>query len=402
MKNSIKFIFQNLNTYMFFVMFVSFIFMVISLEKELYFSKLENLENQKKIVSSLTKLNKKDLELALIQFNGKTAQINSEITKLHNIYKYSITEKYLINNQTEYMNDLEILSRLINIFNTNAKTYYVDTKDRTKEKADKLKLQKSFYTIMHQIDLIKERSIVYSQETYNIFKYLFIVSFVLIFLATLWYRNRMNRIYKDITHLMTIDHQTKAYTIYTREADAISLRMKKRNIGSNNPEMVDKVTEINNYKGLMSSYAQKKGMKDSFFTSVTILEIDNFSKSKRTYPQDLTQAILKKIAFTITLYERPTDIIARTDYNQFTIILSRETKEQAFKDADTIRQSISELRFNTPDKANITTTGGFIIKPNNTSLEEAIRQAKDVLENTVKIGRNRIVQAKDLNSTLIR
>ncbi len=125
-------------------------------------------------------------------------------------------------------------------------------------------------------------------------------------------------------------------------------------------------------------YSQKKNLKDGNFTSVTVLEIDNFSKANRQYPQELTQAILKKVAFTLSLFEQATDVVARTDYNQFTLIISRPTKEQCFKELELIRQSISEIKFKLPngEYVNITVSGGFIIKPTNKMLNDAIKQAK--------------------------
>ena len=99
MKHSIKKIFLSLNAYMLFVMFASFIFMMFTLERQLSFDKIQILNAQKSIILSLTNLKKNDLELALIQFNGKTAQLQSEIEKLYNIYKYSFTEKYILDNQ---------------------------------------------------------------------------------------------------------------------------------------------------------------------------------------------------------------------------------------------------------------------------------------------------------------
>jgi len=190
----------------------------------------------------------------------------------------------------------------------------------------------------------------------------------------------------------------KGMEFFSEEIDAISLRMKRKPVISDNPAMIDTVTDINNNKGLMHSYAEKKGMKDSNFTSVTVFEVDNFSKSNRVFSQDFTQAILKKIAFTMTLHEQATDVIARTDYNQFTLVFSRASKEQLFKDMEIIRQSISELKFRTPEKESvqITVTGGLVIKPNNTNLEESIRQAKEVLEHAKSTGRNKISQLSDV------
>ena len=139
-------------------------------------------------------------------------------------------------------------------------------------------------------------------------------------------------------------------------------------------------------------------MKDENFTSLSILEIDNFSITNKAYSQELTQAILKKIAYIISLHEQVADVIARTDYNQFTIILSRAKREESFTEIDNIRKSISELKMSSPElgEIKITISGGYIIKPNNLSLEEAILQAKKVLRHAQENGKNRISQVKDL------
>ena len=44
----------------------------------------------------------------------------------------------------------------------------------------------------------------------------------------------------------------------------------------------------------------------------------------------------------------------------------------------------------------ITVSGGFIIKPNNTSLEEAMKQAKEILHYAQSTGKNKILQLRDL------
>ena len=99
----------------------------------------------------------------------------------------------------------------------------------------------------------------------------------------------------------------------------------------------------------------------------------------------------------MSLHEQATDVVARTDYNQFTLILSRDSKEQAYKDIDIIRQSIAEIKFNLPSATNdnITITGGFIIKPQNTNLDEGIKQAKEILARAKNITKNRVLQSID-------
>jgi len=398
MKKSIKKIFMNLNTYLFFVLMVAFISMMLTLEQQLSFEKVNNLNKQKEIISSLTTLKKDDIELALIQFNGKSTQLHQEIDKLKSMYKYDYTDRLVFDNEKEYLNDLAQLSILTTQFNEAAHEFYTEDKDDKSRAILEEDLHSAFMQINSHINNIMLRNIMYSQVKFNIIKIATIVIFIIILFSTLWYRKKIFSIYKDIEFLYQIDKSKRDYIMYSLEGDAISMRMNRKTVVTDNPTMIDPVTGINNYKGMISSYSNKKNLKDSNFTAVTIIEIDNFSKTKRAFTQELTQAMLKKIAYTISLHEQAVDVIARTDYNQFTLILSRVSKEQSFKDVDLIRQSIEELKFNVTNigPVTITVSGGFIIKPNNTHLDEASRQAKEILQYAKTTGTNRILQTRDL------
>ena len=138
-------------------------------------------------------------------------------------------------------------------------------------------------------------------------------------------------------------------------------------------------------------------MKENNYTAVCVFEIDNFKELEKGLSKEYTQSVLKKISFIISLYEQPTDVIARTEYDQFTIILSRETKTRAFNDCEAMRKSIEETVFNTPHGGTVvfTLSGGFFMKPNNKSLEDAIMQAREILQTAKTNGKNRIAQIKD-------
>jgi len=398
MKYSIKRIFEHLKFYLLFIFFVAFLAVLLTFEQQLSYDKVNNLNNQKKIIQTLTKLDKSDIELALIQFNGKSTQLHQEIDKLKMLYKYNITDRYILRNEKEYFDDLNKLSVLTDKFNNAAHEYYVESRNQTLEKEAKVHLDSSLKEIIQHIDNMLLKSITYNQQKFNLVKILVMIIFVLVLLATFWYRKMLTAILKDIEYLFQVDKSKSDYEIFSLEADAIALRMNRKHVIHDNPTMLDPVTEINNYKGLLNSYANKKGLKDSNFTAVTVLEIDNFSKANRAFSQEITQAILRKVAYTISLHEQPIDVIARTDYNQFTVILSRSSREQLFKDMEIIRESIAELKFATPENGPIpiTVTGGFVIKPNNTSLEEALKQAKEILEYAKTTGKNKIFQLRDL------
>lgn len=400
MKHSIKKIFQNLNIYMLIVLFISFVALGLTLEHQLSVNKVKNLNNQKSIILSLTQLDKEDVDLALVLFQGKSAQLNRDIDKLRNSYKYNVTGTYLLGNADVYNEDLKRLRNLVNIFNkdthTEIKTRTLRKDRAAQEKIAKENLQKSLYDVNAHIDAIIIEDLKYNEAVFMLFEKFVLFSFAFVLLGTFWYRKRINDIYDDIEFLSSTEKNYQEYQIYSIEADAISQRMKRKVVTTDNPAFMDQITGINNHKGMINSYGDKKGMKEQNFTSVTVIEVDNFSKSNRVYDQELTHSILKKIAFTISLHEQPTDVIARTDYNQFTIILSRASKEQSYKDVDIIRQSVSELKFKTPKGENITVCGGYVVKPGHTSLEEAIKNAKDILNYTKSVARNKIYQAKDI------
>ena len=398
MKQSMKKIISSLQTYLLFVLFVSLFGTLLVFEHKLSFEKIDNLRYQKDIVLSLTNLDISDKDLALIEFNGKSNMLYQEIDKLKTLYKYDFTDKYILGNEKEYMQDIQKLSQLIKAFNKAAQEYYTNIQKNDLAQKNKEELQKALYRVTQHIDSMLLKNITYNEEKFQLIQNAVVFVFILILLATLYYRKALHSLYEDIEFLLQIDKAGKAHEFFTQEADAISLRMKRKHTQHKNPEMIDQVTGINNYKGLLHSYAQKKDLKGSNFTAVAILEIDNFSKSKRTFPEDATQAILRKIAYTISLHELPVDVIARTDYNQFTLVFSRPSKEQAYKDIEAIRESIAELKFSLPGlgSTQITVTGGFVIKPSNTSLEEAIKKAKEILIYAKTIGKNRILQNRDM------
>ena len=398
MKHSIKNIFKNLSTYLFFVFFVAFLALMLVLEQKLSFDKMDTLNNDKTIIKKLVESHEKDMELALIQFNAQSTKLLQNVDKLRTLYKYNMFEKLILQNSTEYMQELNKLNILIQKFNTVTHKYYIQEDNSKIKEATREEHLRAFEALNEQLNNMLFKAMKYNQEKFELIKYLVAVAFFLIFIATFWYRKALNSIYEDINYLFQLDRTKADYNIYSIEADTIALRMNRKTQMQDNPHLIDPVTGINNYKGLIYSYSHKKLLKDSNFTSVSILEIDNFSTSKCVFTQEVAQAMLKKVAYTISLHEQPIDVIARTDYNQFTLVLSRTTKEQAFKEVDLIRESISELKFNIPDygPTQITVTGAFVIKPNNSSIEEALKQATEILEYAKSMGKNKILQIRDL------
>ncbi len=394
MKNSIKGIFKNLSMFLIVATIFAAFGVLAAIDHNNSYTKINNLNNQKKIISQIINLSTENLELSLIKLNGKSEELKYDAEKLRSLYEFSFTEKFILQNSKEYFEDLDKLDSLIKKFNISANRYYNSKSDDKEAMRNELELDG--FVLNEQLNSVIFKAIDYDKAKFNIHKNVTILAFVVMLLATLWYRRILDLIYKDLEFLN--NPNLRQYNIFTQEADSISLKIKRKPVLSENPAMLDAVTGINNLKGMMNSYSEKKGLKDNNFTSVTVFEVDNFSKTNKPYSQELTQSILKKIAFTMSLHQQAADVVARTDYNQFTVILSRPSKDQSFKDAESIRKSINELKISSPELGDIeiTLSGGHVIKPTSSTLEEAIRQAKKVLLHAQKTGKNKIAQVKDV------
>lgn len=393
MKNSIKGVFKNLSLFLVFAAVFAALGVLVALDHTTSYKKIDNLANQKSIAAEILNLSKDNLELSFIQLHGKTTQLRYDTEKLHTLYQYSFIERVLLSTSAEYLSDLKTLDTLRADFAKKADAYFNSTKD---EEAKAAELAVSFDSFKSHINAIMIKSISYDQAKFNLHKQVTIIAFIIVLIAALLFRKKLALIYRDFELLNNPNFAN--YTFFSQEAEAISFKIKRKPPVTENPTMLDAVTGINNLKGMMNSYSEKKGMKESNYNSVTVFEVDNFSKTNKPYSQELTQSILKKIAFSLSLHQQATDVIARTEYNQFTVILSRPSKEQLFKDADSMRQGITELQVSSAELGEIALTlcGGHVIKPKNLSLEEAIRQAKKILLHAQKDGKNRIFQVKDV------
>lgn len=398
MKKSIHDIFKNLNLFLITTVTIAFIASLFIVEQHYSYEKVQNFHEQKLIFNKVFKEQQISNTVNIIKFNSDIAQINNAIDKLQNQSQYNYISKYIVKNEHEYNLDLEQLQTQIKDFDTQSRVYF--KKYHTKKKLSELlnELTSKHIKTTQFIDSLIIKNISYDATRFNMFSKLFLVLLLFLLITTILQKRKLDHIYRAITFLYSSEADKKHAKIDFQEIDAINMRLRRKSKVSDNPAMMDPITEINNNKGMVQSYSERKSSQDNNFTSLAVLEIDNFSKSKRTFSQEFTQELLKKVAYTISLHQQANDIIARTEYNQFTLIFSRTSKEQLFKDVDIIRQSIADLKVSSPDKQalQITITGGFIDKPKNTPLEDSIRNAKTLLDHAKKMGTNKVIQKKDI------
>ena len=401
MKSSIKSIFSNLILFLSLLTLFSAVAVLFTVDQNNSFKKVDILNHQKSIIYDLNNIKNKDIEITLIQFNGKSTELSFQMQKLHALNEYDLLGIYALNTSEEYISQLNILSKLIDAYNSHTFKYYKSTPEN--QSINEQILLNSFNNINNHISNIISQNITYNRAKQDFMYKLGLGMFFFILLMNIIFYSKFKSIYADIEFLQRPGASTEKHELYSNEADAIYLRMKRKPTLNQSITNIDPVTGINNNKGLTNSYAEKKGMKESNFTALCVIEVDTFSKTNRKFPQEFSQMALKKIATTISMYEQATDVIGRTDYNEFTIILSRSSKEQAYKEIEQIRQSVEELKLITATKVSVqlTISGGFYIKPNNISLNNAVIESKSILDFAKQNGGNKISQKKDITGVNI-
>lgn len=374
---------------------VSFLFVV---EQSYSYAKINTLNTQKTFFTDFVDKKNASEKIDMIIFNSNMATVKNKIRELRRQNSYNYISKIITKTSKNSAKELRNLHVLVNKHHKLLHFYLQRIEDNKTTLNSSEEIDNSTLLLINSINSIITKNTLYDKARFDIFMKIFIVLLISLAIISIWSRQQLKNIYADIVSLSSVETSKDDRDMFTQEVDAIKLKMSKKTSLEDNPDLVDKTTRIYNSKGIVQAYMQNKTSKDKHFTSISILEIDNFSESNRTYSEDFTNEILKKVAYTISLYGGSNDIIARTAYNQFTIILSRSSVQQPFVDIDQIRQSISEIKFVSPQQeaVTITVTGSFINKDKKTSLEDSIKQVSELLKSAKKLGINRIVQTKDL------
>ncbi|MDA3947140.1 MAG: GGDEF domain-containing protein [Helicobacteraceae bacterium] len=366
------------------------------------FYKLENLQKQKELATAVYSLSREDLDISNIQFRGSNNMLKHEGEALASIYDYDYINRYSKSNT--YINDLTKLQYAIRDFNIASASWY------TQEEIDAEELQtrkeaftKTYQALMTQISTVTSQNITFEKRRFLIELGVVIALLFIIILGTFWVYRRLTLIQKDITSLHAADHE-EISEFATSEADTISKQM-GRSVKSpmvQNPAYLDSVTGINNFKGFLHEFSDKKSQKVGNYTAICIFAIDKLNELEMQYSQEFTELIIKKVSFMLSLYRQHNDVIGRIEHNQFTIILSRQDKTSAINDCELIRKSVEETPFKTADGKDLTVTlsGAFVQKMSTQTLDEILKKANKILLKSIQYGGNRIAQLRDKSTAL--
>jgi len=126
--------------------------------------------------------------------------------------------------------------------------------------------------------------------------------------------------------------------------------------------------------------------------SVIILDIDFFKKINDQYGHSTGDNVLIAVANVLTAQSRINDIVARIGGEEFILLLSHCSIEQAIKKAELLRQAIESLQ---PESLNVTASFGVAQLCEQVSDYDQLFKAADAAVYQAKnFGRNRVESAK--------
>ncbi len=128
---------------------------------------------------------------------------------------------------------------------------------------------------------------------------------------------------------------------------------------------------------------------------LALFEIDQYELIISTFSKEDIENLFKKIGEIISMYEQPLDIIAHMEDDRIAFLLSRNSKQLALQECETIVQSVQESSFNSQlGPVKITLSAGFLLKPPSKSIDETVDDAIKLIEKAKENGGNRIAQIR--------
>ena len=154
----------------------------------------------------------------------------------------------------------------------------------------------------------------------------------------------------------------------------------------------DELTGLYNRRG----YRDKAASNNQSFTTVLMCDIDYFKKINDTYGHLVGDYTIKEISNCINNTLRKKDIAVRWGGEEFLILLSNTTIEDAYMVSEKLRKTIESLVLSYENKITFKTTLSVGIKEieEGMSLENAIKEADNAMYTSKRDGRNRCTIAK--------
>ena len=393
MKTSIKKLLSNIQFNIIILLFMGVAIGTVLFSATATFDRINNLQEQDRLVKKLLTLDKEDLRFSQIESNGILKQLPITIKIFNTNTAYEFVNDIFIHGDRERTKLVEKLKIRYEALAKSVKTNFGTRKNTLAKRADMQRNVNEYLLSLYPL---------LQGQSRTLYQYFFLISaglalLLLWILITLLSGKMAGKIIlSDISALGSIEGARNNYKFKTTELNTLALKLRQQAGNPITPSKQDPVTQLLNYDGLKQMYDQRFTNVKSANIFICVLSIDNFTKLLNHYPESVIDPVLLKIASIMKLHKQQNDIVARIDEEHFAAVFVRSSRQKAFDDCDHIRQMVEDNRFKLPHTTiPITLSGGFATKSSSQSLDDAVKNAFEYLKIAQEKGGNNIAEIKD-------
>ena len=136
-------------------------------------------------------------------------------------------------------------------------------------------------------------------------------------------------------------------------------------------------------------------IKHGIHYAVVFADIDHFKSINDNYGHEAGDKVLQQFAEVLNTEVRAGDFIFRYGGEEFLLLMSDSSREEAERVSERIRNTVSRMRFTTDKESAIamTTSIGVAMHDGHPDYKHVIRRADEALYQAKSSGRNRVVMA---------
>ncbi len=133
--------------------------------------------------------------------------------------------------------------------------------------------------------------------------------------------------------------------------------------------------------------------KKDIYLFALMIDVDNFKLVNDSYGHEVGDEVLVELANSLKGNVRGDDIASRYGGEEFVMVLSKYSYEEALNRAEKIRKDISNLKVKTnKNEISVTVSIGFVQYDNTSSITDWLKMADDALYEAKNTGKNRVCE----------
>jgi diguanylate cyclase (GGDEF)-like protein len=184
-------------------------------------------------------------------------------------------------------------------------------------------------------------------------------------------------------------------------ADLLSMALQNATLldPSRDGKWVDQLTGVANRLYFLQRFESEIRRTENYRQALALfmIDIDEFKKINDTHGHHAGDVIIRKMAEIVKKSTRGSDLVGRYGGDEFMVLITSTTEEQAISFAEKLREKISATDIAIPGTevpVRVTVSGGLAIFPTHgQSTTELFRAADEALYKSKRQGRNRILLA---------